>query len=299
MLELGYVAHVTARALASGRTNTVGLLAEEIDNPFFSVVIKGIDHEVSAADYDLLLCTTHNRRQKEAEYVARLSHGMVDGLLIVLPTGLPEYVAQLRHESFPFVLVDHDSEAPGCTTVNAANRPGTREGIAYLIGLGHRRIGFITGRQDVGATHQRLAGYRDAVREAGFPADDSLVVEGDFLEPRGYEAAGELLSLTDPPTAIFASSDVAALGVLRAARDAGLEVPRDLSVLGFDDIVEASYASTALSTVRQPLREMGHIAVQRLMSLLADPAQPPVRIVMETELLVRQTTAPPTRRRST
>ena len=168
MLELGYVAHVTARALASGRTKTVGLLAQEIDNPFFSIVIKGIDHEVSAADYDLLLCTTHNRRQKEAEYVARLSHGMVDGLLIVLPTGLPEYVAQLRHERFPFVLVDHDSEAPGCTTVNAANRPGTRAGIAYLIGLGHRRIGFITGRQDVGATYQRLAGYRDALNEAGY-----------------------------------------------------------------------------------------------------------------------------------
>ncbi len=298
MLELGYVAHVTARALARGKTNAVGLLAQEIDNPFFSIVINGVDQEVSEAGYDLLLCTTHSRQGKEAEYVARLSHGMVDGLLIVLPTGLPEYVSQLRNERFPFVLVDHDSEAPGCTTVNAANRPGTREGIGYLIGLGHRRIGFITGRQDVGATHQRLAGYHEALEEAGIPSDVSLIVEGDFLEPRGYTAAGELLSRADPPTAIFASSDVAALGVLRAARDAGLTVPRDLSVLGFDDIVEASYASTALSTVRQPLREMGHIAVQRLLSLLLDPAQPPARIVMETELVIRQTTAPPAHLRS-
>jgi LacI family transcriptional regulator len=293
MSEMGYVAHVTARALASGRTQALGLLAKEIDNPFFSVLIKGIDQDVSTADYDLLLCTTHSRREKEAEYVARLSHGMVDGLLIVLPTRLPEYVAQLRAARFPFVLIDHDSEAPGCTVVNAANRSGTREGIAYLIGLGHRRIGFITGRPDVGATQTRLAGYRDALEGAGLPYDDTLVVEGDFLEARGCEAAGELLSAVEPPTAIFASSDTAAFGVLRAARDAGLQVPRDLSVLGFDDVVEASYVGASLSTVRQPLREMGRVAVRLLMSQLADPDQPPTRVVMETELVVRQTTAPP------
>jgi DNA-binding LacI/PurR family transcriptional regulator len=146
---------------------------------------------------------------------------------------------------------------------------------------------------DVGATHERYAGYRDALAEAGLREDDALVVEGDFLEPRGYAAAAELLALADPPTAIFASSDVAAFGVLRAARDAGLQVPRDLSVLGFDDIIEASYPGAALSTVRQPLRDMGRVAVQRLMSLLADPSQPPERSVMPTELVVRQTTAPP------
>jgi LacI family transcriptional regulator len=293
MAELGYVAHVTARALASGRTQAIGLLAQEIDNPFFSVVIKGIDQEVSLADYDLLLCTTHSRREKEAEYVARLSHGMVDGLLIVLPTLLPEYVAQLRAEQYPFVLIDHDSEAPGCNVINAANRAGTRAGIAYLIELGHRRIGFISGRPDVGATHERFAGYQDALLAAGLPLDDGLVLEGDFLEARGYAAAAELLALAHPPSAIFASSDVAAFGVLGAARDAGLQVPRDLSVLGFDDIVEASYLGAALSTIRQPLREMGRVAVQRLMSLLADPSQPAIRTVMETELVIRQTTAPP------
>ena len=293
MVELGYVAHVTARALASGRTQAVGLLAQEIDNPFFSVVIKGIDQEVSVAGYDLLLCTTHSRREKEAEYVARLSHGMVDGLLIVLPTLLPEYVAQLRAQRYPFVLIDHDSEAPGCNVINAANRAGTRAGITYLVELGHRRIGFISGRPDVGATHERFAGYQDALLEAGLPLDDGIVVEGDFLEARGHAAAAELLSLGKPPTAIFASSDVAALGVLAAARDAGLQVPRDLSVLGFDDIVEASYLGAALSTVRQPLREMGRMAVQRLMSLLADPLQPAVRTVMDTELVIRQTTAQP------
>jgi LacI family transcriptional regulator len=301
MAELGYVAHVTARALAKGRTQTIGLLAQEIDNPFFSVVIRGVDQEVSGADYDLLLGTTHSRRGKEAEYVARLAHGMVDGLLIVLPTGLPEYVAQLRAERYPFVLIDHDSDAPGCTVVNAANRSGTKEGIAYLIGLGHRRIGFITGRPDVGATHQRLAGYRDAMDEADLEVDERLIVAGDFLAPRGHAAALELLSLSRPPTAIFASSDAAAFGGLAAARERGLRVPDDLSVLGFDDIVEASSVGVGLSggvglsTVRQPLREMGRVAVQRLLALLADRSRPAARVVMETELVVRSTTAPPRR----
>jgi LacI family transcriptional regulator len=299
MAELGYVAHVTARALAKGRAQAIGLLAQEIDNPFFSVVIRGVDQEVSVADYDLLLCTTHSRRGREAEYVARLAHGMVDGLLIVLPTGLPEYVTQLRAERYPFVLIDHDSEAPGCTVVNAANRTGTREGIAYLIGLGHRRVGFITGREDVGATHQRLAGYREALTEAGIGVDERLIVPGDFLEARGRAAGLELLSLRRPPTAIFTSSDAAAFGVLAAARQAGLRVPEELSVLGFDDIVEASSVGVGLSggvglsTVRQPLREMGRVAVQRLMSLLADRSRPASRVVMETELVVRGTTAPP------
>ena len=293
MSELGYVAHVTARALASGKTQAIGLLAQEIDNPFFSSVIKGVDQEVSAADYDLLLCTTHSRREKEAAYVARLSHGMVDGLLIVLPTGLPEYVATLSGERYPFVLIDHDSDAPGCDVVNAANRVGTKEGIAYLIGLGHRRIGFIGGRPDVGAAHERYAGYRDALADAGIPLDAALVVGGDFMEARGRAAAHELLGRPRPPTAIFATSDAAAFGVLGAAGELGLDVPGELSVLGFDDIAELAYGGAALSTVRQPLREMGRVAVRRLLDRIADPMQDPVRVVLDTELVIRQTTAPP------
>jgi LacI family transcriptional regulator len=297
MAELGYVTHVTARALASGRTQAIGLLAQEIANPFFASVILGVDQEVSAADYDLLLCTTHSRREKEAAYVARLSHGMVDGLLIVLPTGLPEYVARLSGERYPFVLIDHDSAAPGCDVVNAANRVGTREGIAYLIGLGHRRIGFISGRPDVGASHERYAGYREALSDAGIALDPALVVDGDFMGTRGHQAALELLARPQPPTAIFASSDAAAVGVIGAARAMDLDVPGDLSVLGFDDITQPAYVGPGLTTVRQPLREMGRVAVRRLFERLADPLTEPVRVVVDTELVIRQTTARPASRR--
>jgi LacI family transcriptional regulator, galactose operon repressor len=293
MRELGYVAHVSARALARGRTQVIGLLAQEVDNAFFTSVIGGVDQQASAQGYDFLLCTTHARREKEAEYVARLSRGMVDGLLIVLPRGLPDYVEQLRTDDFPFVLIDYDDDAPGCSVVNASNHRGTRDAIRYLIDLGHRRIGFITGRDNVGATHSRLAGYRDEMAAAGLSVRPGDVLEGDFMETRGHAAGVELLTRPERPTAIFASSDMAAFGVMRAAGDLGIAIPGGLSVVGFDDIPEAARVNPALTTVRQPLREMGRVAVDQLLGRLDDPGQPPARVVLDTALIVRGSTAPP------
>src|SRR5664279_1233239 len=154
MADLGYVTHVSARTLASGRSGVVGLLALGLDSPFFLGVIQGVDQQVSIAEYDFMLCTTHDRREKEAEYVARLSNGMVDGWLIIRPRGLPDYVEQLRAARFPFVLIDYDDEAPGCDVVNAANRSGALAAINHLLALGHRRIGFITGTLNVGSAHE-------------------------------------------------------------------------------------------------------------------------------------------------
>ena len=293
MSDLGYVAHPSARALASGRSQVIGLLTQEVANAFSHAVISGVDEQVAEYDYDFLLCTTHTRREKEAGYVARLSHGMVDGLVIVLPRGLPDYVEQLKADAFPFVLIDYDADAPGCTVVNATNRSGARIAIRHLLDLGHRRIGFITGRPNVGATTERLAGFREAMAEAGLEVPDADIVPGTFMEPGGYAAAMTLLCRPAPPTAIFASSDAAAIGVLRAARELGRSVPGDLSLVGFDDIPEASHLTPTLTTVRQPLSAMGRIAVRQLMAMLDDPRQPPTRLVLETELIIRESTAPP------
>jgi LacI family transcriptional regulator len=286
---------VSARALASGRTGIIGLLAHGLDSQFFLSVIRGVDQQLAADGYDILLATTHDRQGKEAQYIARLSHGMVDGLLVILPRGLPDWVEQLRADAFPFVLIDYDDEAPGCDMVNAANRAGTRAAIGHLVELGHRRIGLITGTPSVGSTHERIVGWRETLTAAGIPVPEDLIIEGDFLEPRGRAAAGELLARPDPPTAIFASSDAAAFGVIRAARERGLRVPEDLSVVGFDDVPEAE--DHVLTTVRQPLQEMGRAAARRLMELLADPGSSPRRIVLDTELVVRGTTGPAPRGR--
>ncbi len=293
MARLGYTAHVSARALASGRTDAIGLLALELESSFFTSIIRGVDEQAAHVGFDLLLCTTHDRREKEAQYVARLSHGMVDGLLIILPRAMPDYVGRLRAERFPFVLIDHDEEAPGCDVVAAANRDGARQAVTHLAELGHRRIAIITGSPVAGSSHQRVLGYRDALATAGLPVDETLITQGDFLEPRAHLATLGLMRLPEPPTAVFASSDLAAFGVIRAARDLGMRVPEDLSVVGFDDIPEASYVGPPLTTIIQPLRDMGRAGVRRLAELVRDPSEPAMRMVLPTTLIVRGTTAPP------
>lgn len=292
MRELGYVAHLSARALATGRSNQIGLLVQQLEDAFFLGVIAGVDRAVMEAGYDLLLCTTHDRPEKETAYVARLTHGMVDGLLVLMPRSLPDYLDGLLATRTPFVLIDHDDGAPGCDVVNAANRGGAGAAVEHLASLGHRRIAIITGALETGSSHERIAGWRESLEAAGLPVAEELIATGDYEEARGHDAAHELLSLPDPPTSIFASNDRAALGVLQAARERGLRVPDDLSVVGFDDEPGASRTRPGLTTVRQPLRDMGATAVERLLLRMRDPDAPPRVTVLPTELIVRGSTGP-------
>jgi LacI family transcriptional regulator len=293
MDRLGYVANRQARGLAGGRSKMIGLLVHELGSSYFTQVIRGIDIAVAAIGYDLVLYTSHARVETEARHALELATGPVDGVIFVLAVDPSQYVETLRRRSMPFVMLDHSKELAGTTLVAAANRSGAREAIDHLIGLGHRRIGFITGKTGVDSARERLSGYHDALRAAGIAYDSALVVSGDFLERRGYEATQELLALKPRPTAIFTSADTAAFGAIKAIRDAGLSVPRDVSVLGFDDIPEASLVMPQLTTVRQPLREMGATAVRLLQRLMEEPQTTPRRTELATELVVRGSTARP------
>lgn len=295
MDRLGYVANRQARGLAGGRSKVIGLLVYDFGSSYFSQLIKGIDAAVTSIGYDLMLYTTHAQREREARHAAELASGPVDGLIIVLAVDIRSYVDRLHHQRMPFVLLDYDSDVPGTTFITAANRQGARDAVEHLIGLGHRRIGLITGTSGTSSARERLAGYRDALREADIEHDRRLVVKGDFLEDRGHEAMRQLLSLDDPPTAVFTSADTAAFGALRAIREAGLQVPDDVSVVGFDDIPESSLVTPPLTTVRQPLREMGATAVRLLQRLMDEPDATPRRTELATELVVRESTGPPPR----
>ncbi|MFN8620352.1 MAG: LacI family DNA-binding transcriptional regulator [Chloroflexota bacterium] len=292
MHDLGYVAHISARALATGRSNQIGLLVQQVEDAFFLSVIAGVDRAVMEAGYDLLLCTTHDRREKETSYVARLTHGMVDGLLVLMPRSLPDWLPGNVAGATPIVLIDHDGEAPGADVVNAANLEGATAGVCHLTALGHRRIGIVTGAMETGSTHLRIQGWRDALALAGLPAPDELIAEGDYEEARGREAAHELLALPERPTAIFAANDRTAVGVLMAAAERGLRVPDDLSVLGFDDDPGAARTNPPLTTVRQPLRDMGRTGVEVLLRRMRDPDAPPERVTLPTQLVVRGSTGP-------
>ena len=293
MQQMGFIANRQARILARGKSNSIGLLVPDLGTEYIGELIRGIDAELSLFDLDLILYTTHRTASKEANYVANLATGMVDGLLLVLPRNPADFIGNLTERKFPFVLIDHQGAGRECPAVGATNWQGGYNATEYLIKLGHTRIGFITGSMDLGCAVGRLDGYRSALRTYHIPDAPELVYEGNFFQPDGYAGASALLELPDPPTAIFASNDVMAMGAMDAVRNRGLLVPDDVSIVGFDDIPQSSLVRPAMTTVNQPLEKMGRFATQMLLDLLKHPENTANRIELPTQLVVRDSCSPP------
>jgi LacI family transcriptional regulator len=283
----GYIVNRRAQGLASGRAQVVGLVVPDLDTSYIGEIVRGIDEELAAVSYDLMLYTTHKRAHRESAFVANVAAGLADGLLLVLPTDPTAYLDSIRRRSFPFVLIDHGGLGDEGPSVGATNHQGAYDATSYLIGLGHRRIGFVTGNLEMGCAVGRLAGYRTALCEHRLAIDPALIREGDFMQPRGFDCAAALLSLPEPPTAIFASNDVSAFGVIEAIRDRGLRIPDDVSVIGFDDIPTAASIHPPLTTVRQPLEEMGRQATRMLLEFITNRERHVERIDLPTSLVIR------------
>ncbi|MFK7801174.1 MAG: LacI family DNA-binding transcriptional regulator [Anaerolineae bacterium] len=292
MDELGYVANLKARSLAGGRSNVIGLLVFDLENSYFTEVVRGIDAEVSALNYDMMISTTHQRRDREKAYIGQLASGIVDGLIIMLPQEIESWLDQLRRRNVPFVLIDHESGSGQGHIIRTANRRGAKEAAQHLLDLGHTRIGLITGTPSVQSGRERIDGFRQALAERGLSADDSLTQQGNFDEKSGFECGLKLLKMANQPTAIFALNDAMALGVYEAAESLGISIPEELSVVGFDDIPEAKYVRPQLTTVRQPQREIGRTATRLLVDLIEKPDRKMETITLETELIVRKSTGP-------
>jgi LacI family transcriptional regulator len=292
MERLGYVVDRRARSLAGGRAQVLAVLVPDLGTGYIGEIIRGIDAEVELAQYDLLLYTTHRQAAKETSYVTNIARGMADGLVLVLPSDLQAIVEHLRQTEFPFVLVDYQGVEEQAPAVCATNWQGAYNATEYLIELGHRRIGFITGDMEMAAARNRLAGYQAALRTHHLPSEPALVRNGQFHYPEGYAAAVALLALPNPPTAIFASNDDMALAAMDALRGQGLRVPDDISVVGFDGIPQAALVYPPLTTVSQPLAKMGRVATQMLLDRLNDPGKPVRRIELPTELIVRGSCRP-------
>ncbi len=289
MTRTGYVVNRQARALAGGKQQVIGLLVPDLDTSYIGEVLRGIDEELALNSYDLMLYTTHRRKTREAIFAASLTQGMTDGLLMVVPVDPAAYIDSFRRRTFPFVMIDHAGSDEAGPSVGATNRQGAFDATTYLIGLGHRRIGFITGNQEMGCSRERLIGYKEALQIAGLACQSELVREGNFHAPLAYQHTRDLLALAEPPTAIFAANDVSAFGVMDAVRDTGLRIPDHVSVVGFDDIPGAQSANPPLTTVCQPLRDMGRAATRMLLGFIEDPNRGVERIALPTELIVRAT----------
>jgi LacI family transcriptional regulator len=292
--ELGYMSNRNARALVGKRNNLVGFVVPFAGHGYFASIIEGASEALFERDARLVLCPTHHSRDRELSMVDHLLHDATDGSLLVLPMESAGELRQIRRIGLPFVVIDPslplDEDVP---VVAAANWAGARKATEHLISLGHTRIGVITGPRDWCASVDRLAGYHSALLGAGLPIIPAYVREANFEIEAGQRAADELLALSSRPSAIFAMNDLMAVGALRAARARGLQVPADLSLIGFDDVDIASLTTPALTTVAQPLQEMGRIAVALLYRQIDGQSLDANRVELSTRLIVRDSTAPP------
>jgi LacI family transcriptional regulator len=279
---------------ADDRAWLIDLVFNDLDSPWAVEVIRGVEEAAHAAGAGTVVSAIHRRRSSARQWLENLRARASDGVILVTTALDPDLHAELRRLHVPAVVVDPagvpDLDVP---TIGATNWAGGVSATEHLTRLGHRRIGFVAGRPGLWCSRARLDGYRAGLEAAGIPVDHDLVVEGDFDYASGFEGARRLLALDDRPTAVFAASDQMAMGVYEAARQRGLRVPQDLSVVGFDDLPQAGWSSPPLTTVRQPLSEMGMLAVRTVLRLMNGEQLESPKVELATEVVVRDSTAPP------
>jgi LacI family transcriptional regulator len=290
----GFTTNRSARALSGGRTGLVGVTLPMVHVEYFSRILWGASEALYEHDMRTVLCPTMHEHDREATLLERLMQGTTDGALLLLTQESNADLKALRRQGYPFVVLDPRRPLDeGIPAVSAAHWAGAKAATDHLLSLGHRRIGAITGAHGWMATLDRLDGYQAALAGAGVLPGAELIAKGNFTSESGYAGAAALLDLPEPPTAIFAFNDEMAVGAMRAAWERGLRVPDDLSIVGFDDLEKAQLVTPSLTTVRQPLAEMGRMAVSLLARLLERQRVEALRVELETKLIVRASTAPP------
>jgi DNA-binding LacI/PurR family transcriptional regulator len=290
--QLGYRPNTIARSLVTKSTQTIALLLPDITNPFYAALVSGIQQTALAHGRTMLLCTTESDAEREEHYLRVLRAKQVDGALVdglVLPS---DRIARFVEDGFPIVCLDRDIDSRSIPLVQVDNRLGGRIATQHLVDLGHRRIAHVTGAGELGISDERLAGYRDALADAGLPVDFQLVEEGRFTDEGGHDAARRLLDREPELTAIFAANDLSALGVLNAVAETGRRVPEDVSVVGFDDLHLSAYTAPPLTTIRQPAAEIARLATEILIALTRGEEAEEMRHLLEPELVVRASTRP-------
>lgn len=291
--ELGYVPSARAVGLARGRTRIVGMLVPSLTWPWMGEVLQGAVDVIEADRYGLLLFTCNRGEESMRQFASQVSAKSFDGLLVIEPEGTLDYITELRDRGLPVVLIDDRGNQPLFPSVATTNRDGGAQAARHLLELGRRRPLVVTGMERFGCTQQRLAGFGDTYAAAGFPLAPELVSWGDFTFECGRVAARRLLAERVPFDAVFAHNDLSAAGAIKAVHEAGLTVPDDVAVVGFDDVPLAAHTDPPLTTVRQPLRQMGETAARMLMAYFAGTPLPETPNVIPTNLIVRASTVLP------
>ncbi|ACZ89538.1 LacI family DNA-binding transcriptional regulator [Streptosporangium roseum] len=279
---------------SDGPVGLIDLVFTEIESPWAMEIVRGAEATAREAGASTVISVLHTHAGPGRDWLERIATRRTDGVVIVASRLSAGLQGRLNARSMPFVVVDPEGEpAPHVASVGATNWNGGLAATRHLLELGHRRIGVIGGPADMLCSRARIDGYRAALETAGVPVAAELIRHGDFLVDSGHDHGHGLLALADPPTAIFAGSDLQAFGVFEAARRRGLRVPEDLSVVGFDDLPLARSAWPPLTTVRQPLRDMAALATRMVLAIGRGDRSQARRVELATELVVRESTAPP------
>jgi DNA-binding LacI/PurR family transcriptional regulator len=288
--ESGYRASAVARGLVTKRTRTIGLVVTTIADPFASEVASGIEQAANDLGYSVFLADSNADPNREQQVVQSFAERRVDGIVVTSSRVGALYLPLLSEMRVPIVLVNNQHPGAFVHSVMIGNVAGSREAANHLIGLGHRRIAYLGDHLGYQSDTERFAGYQEALEAAAIPFVPELVVRGDGRPEEAMRAMEELLALSDPPTAVCCYNDMSALGAMRSIHLHGLRVPEDISVVGFDDLFLASYTQPRLTTVRQPMRRMGLLAMESLFRLMSGEDSE-IRITVEAELIVRESTA--------
>jgi LacI family transcriptional regulator len=289
--ELGYVPNRLARGLIRRKTGALGVIVPDVANPFFTLVVRGVEEVAWRAGYHVILCNTQADLERERGYLEDMVAFQVEGLLIapVSDRSRPNLRLPLRNH-VPFVLIDRSIAGFEADLVQGDSVGGARRLVEHLIELGHRRIAMITESDEVSTARDRLRGYREALEAAEIPFLPELVTEASAVDPRGaHDATFRLLDLSEPPTAIFSVNNITVVGVAEAARERGLQIPRDLALVCFDDLEHASRFLPFLTVMAQPAETFGTIATQLLLDRLAGRVAERRRIVvLPADFVVRE-----------
>ncbi len=285
--ESNYKPNTMARALAGKRTNSVGLIIPDISDMFYANIIRGVEKASGKFGYFLNLFTTHADPEKEHEVFDFFTSSMADGVIVMTYFVGKEVTRKLKQRKIPFVFLDFPYD-DNIYSVSVDNFEGGYKATSYLISLGHRKIAFIHGPEAARDSKARYHGYLKGLKEHNITYDHDLVLKGDFLRQGGYKTAKSLIKNNKVPTALFAANDQMAIGAMTAFKKEGYEIPDDISIIGFDNTEASSFSKPTLTTIMQPIYEMGSLAAKTLISLINGKTPEKKRYLLKTRLIERQ-----------
>ncbi|HEX7713446.1 MAG TPA: LacI family DNA-binding transcriptional regulator [Bacillota bacterium] len=287
--QLGYRPNNIARSMVKGKTHLIALVIPDVRNPFFTETARGVEDVANKYDYRVMLCNTDEDLAKQQKYLETFRSKIIDGFIIAVASEKDKELGKMNRQEMPFVLIDRQSPGVGADLIVVDNKGGAYEATRHFIRLGHKKIGIITGKLDTLTGRDRLNGYIAALKEAGLTIRQEMIFDGEFTIPGGYNATRVMLNQSEKPTALFISNNSMMIGALKAISEAGIKIPNDLAIIGFDDEEWAQFFMPPLTVVRQPAYTMGTLAAELLFQRLQENGSSERKeIVLKPELVVRE-----------